>query len=173
MTIGPVKTEININTILGVVSFLVMFSSIIWFASTLKHAIAEQDQWRLEHESEHLRLAEDRRSRVAQTDERIRSMSAIVDTRLTSMDDKLGDLTNMSYRTAQNEKSIEELNERLGRMSESTGDRFTTISNGLSSLSTQLALANQVLQRLEMTVQRLQGQEAVPLATIPAPMGAP
>lgn len=57
----------------------------------------------------------------------------------------------MEYRLAQNEKAIEGVDTRLNRFAESYSNQFSDFRTQLSSISTQIALTNQTLQRIEVT----------------------
>lgn len=55
----------------------------------------------------------------------------------------------LDYRLAQAEKGIEATNERIGRISESYSNQFSDMRTQLSTISTQVALTNQSLNRIE------------------------
>jgi len=55
----------------------------------------------------------------------------------------------LDYRLAQNEKSVDNVDTRLNRVTESYSNQFADIRTQLSSISTQIALTNQTLQRIE------------------------
>lgn len=55
----------------------------------------------------------------------------------------------LDYRLAQSEKAIENVDVRLNRVSESYSNQFSDFRTQLSAISTQIALTNQTLQRIE------------------------
>lgn len=55
----------------------------------------------------------------------------------------------LDYRLAQAEKGIEAVNDRIGRISESYSNQFADMRTQLSTISTQVALTNQSLNRIE------------------------
>lgn len=58
---------------------------------------------------------------------------------------------NFEYRLAQFEKALDNLDLRVSRINESYGNQFADMRNQLSSISTQIALTNQTLNRIEAT----------------------
>lgn len=55
----------------------------------------------------------------------------------------------LDYRLAQAEKAIEAVNDRISRISESYSNQFADMRTQLSTISTQVALTNQSLNRIE------------------------
>jgi len=55
----------------------------------------------------------------------------------------------LDYRLAQAEKAIEATSDRIGRITESYSNQFSDMRTQLSTISTQVALTNQSLNRIE------------------------
>ncbi|WP_234936503.1 hypothetical protein [Sinorhizobium medicae] len=79
----------------------------------------------------------------------IRSHDAVVDQQISTLRANLAKLDQIEYRITANEKGIEALDTRIGRVTESYSNQFSDFRNQLSSISTQIALTNQTLQRIE------------------------
>ena len=74
-----------------------------------------------------------------------------VDVRIDAMDKQAAADADIKFRVAAIEKSVESVDNRVSRVSESYGNQFTDIRGALSSIATQQALTNQALQRLELS----------------------
>lgn len=55
----------------------------------------------------------------------------------------------VEYRLAQAEKALEAVDQRIGRITEAYSNQFSEMRNQLSVISTQIALTNQSLNRIE------------------------
>ncbi|WP_376742439.1 hypothetical protein [Ensifer canadensis] len=73
----------------------------------------------------------------------------MVDQQISTLRANLAKLDQIEYRITANEKGIEALDTRIGRVTESYSNQFSDFRNQLSSISTQIALTNQTLQRIE------------------------
>lgn len=128
--------NINLNTILGVASFLVLFAGIVANYASVKFQQDQTTDWQRRHEELHDQLKAERIARNAAIDVRI-------------------DATNgHEYRIAQNEKGLEGTEARLNRMAESYGNQFGEIRTQMNQIAIQLALANDSLKRLEQIDRR-------------------
>lgn len=132
------KENVNLNTVLGIISFLVVFSSIIVTFASVKFQQNQTNEWQDKHETLHKQMAVDRASTIA-----------TYTTRLDAMQEDLSQFAQYEYRIAQNEKAIESNDTRLNRMSESYGNQFAELRVQMNQLAIQLALANDALKRIE------------------------
>ncbi|MDW9619180.1 hypothetical protein [Sinorhizobium meliloti] len=129
---------ININTVVSVAGFLAtfVFIGIAWGAT--QAAVTDLEEWRMQHEAVHRDLSG-----------AIRSHDAVVDQQISTLRANLAKLDQIEYRITANEKGTEALDTRIGRITESYSNQFSDFRNQLSSISTQIALTNQTLQRIE------------------------
>lgn len=114
------KFEINLNTIAILISFMVMFGTMISKFNDVGYAIRD---------SSNKNEAQDK------------IIQALLDT-----DKQLPDIV---FRVAQNEKAIELGDNRVNRIVDNYSNQFSDIKNALSAITTQQALQSQSLQRLE------------------------
>lgn len=114
------KFEINLNTIATVISFFVIFGTMLTKFNDLGYDIRDTANKNVEQD---------------------RVLEAITDA--------LKDLPDMTFKIAQNEKSFELLDARIGRITESYGNQFTAINSQMNTMLTQQALMTQTLQRIE------------------------
>jgi chromosome segregation ATPase len=128
--------KINLNTIIALVGFLSTFAFLITTWNDAKNNLEDTNRWIEQHNSLHDAIAKE----LAQLHN--------IDT---TREAQVLDLT---FRISQLEKEVELLDARMSRVVESSTNQFTEVRGSLSTLTTQLALANQSLQRLE--VQKLQ-----------------
>lgn len=138
MTFEVDTRTININTVVSVAGFLAtfVFIGIAWGAS--QAALSDLEEWRIQHEGVHRDLQAS-----------VRSHDAVVDQQISTLRTNLAKLDQIEYRITANEKGIEALDTRIGRITESYSNQFSDFRNQLSSISTQIALTNQTLQRIE------------------------
>lgn len=73
----------------------------------------------------------------------------LIDNRVELVERAQAKADQLDYRLAQSEKAIENVDVRLNRVSESYSNQFSDFRTQLSSISTQIALTNQTLQRIE------------------------
>lgn len=132
------KENINLNTIVALVGFLSMFAAFITTWTSLQYKQSEIQKWEEDHIAEHNKWQELSTAR-----------NVAVNTRLDSMQLILNKQDQIDYRLAQAEKGQINTDERIGRVSESYGIQFTEIRTQLAIVTTQLALANETLKRLE------------------------
>lgn len=125
------KIKINLNTIIATFGFLSTFALLVTMWNDAKNSQVNTDRWIEQHTLLHDVIAKD-----------LVQLHGVD----TARDAQVLDLT---FRISQLEKEVELMDARIGRVTESYGNQFTDIRSGLNSLTTQLALANQSLQRLE------------------------
>ncbi|MGO7533106.1 hypothetical protein [Rhizobium leguminosarum] len=121
------KWEWNINTVAVLIGFIGGF--VAW-GYTLSEIKSGRDQ-----------NARDIQNLVTQY--------AGIETRLQLIERAEAKNDQLEYRLAQNEKSVENIDVRIGRVTESYSNQFADFRTQLSAISTQIALTNQTLQRIE------------------------
>ncbi|RVL74859.1 hypothetical protein CN135_25825 [Sinorhizobium meliloti] len=138
MTFEVDTRTININTVVSVAGFLAtfVFIGIAWGAS--QAALSDLEEWRIQHEGVHRDLQAS-----------VRSHDAVVDSQISTIRANLAKLDQIEYRMAILEKADENTDVRIGRITESYSNQFSDFRTQLSSISTQIALTNQTLQRIE------------------------
>ena len=122
------KWEWNINTVAVLVGFVAGFIAWGYTLAELRNG-REQD---------------------AANIERLTKENAAFDQRLALVDRELAKGDQTEYRMAQLEKSQDNVDTRLNRISESYTNQFADFRTQLSAISTQLALTNQTLQRIDV-----------------------
>jgi hypothetical protein len=129
MTIGGfvVKREVNTNTIVAIVGFLGTFAGLITMWNTMNFRQEEAAKWITQHEEAHMAL----------------------EASIEAVKRSIEDYPQVVYRLAQLEKAQEVADERVNRITESYTNQFADIRTQLSSISTQIALTNASLSRLE------------------------
>lgn len=137
-----VKEAVNLNTVVAIIGFLSVFAGLVVTWSNVQFKQTALDNWEKDHTDLHARLDSDRAA-----------TRAAIYTRLNTVDQdnqkQATDLEQLKYQLAQIGKEQDALTARQDRMSESYGNQFTEMRAVLSNLSTQLALANSSLARLE------------------------
>ncbi|RWP05114.1 hypothetical protein [Mesorhizobium sp.] len=130
--------SVNLNTVISLTGFLGTFVliGIAWGSAQSK--IADLEEWRLSHDAVHRDLLADMRGNAAATDERIKAI-----------DERLAEMNEVQYRLAQVEKSYDNIDTRISRITESYSNQFSDFRTQLNAISTQIALTNQTLQRME------------------------
>lgn len=131
MTIDSIKADFNLNTIVAIVGFLITFAGIITVWNQVQYKQQDFDKWISNHEKVHDQIMTE-----------IASLHA-VDA------DRGGKMLDMSFKEGQLEKSMDALDQRISRVTESYANQFSDIRTQLGAISTQLALTNQSLQRIE------------------------
>lgn len=121
------KWEWNINTVAVLVGFI---SGFIAWGYTLSEIKNGRDQ-----------NARDIQSLVAQY--------AAMDVRVQTIERSITKSDQLDYRLAQNEKALDNADTRMNRLAESYSNQFADIRTQLSAISTQIALTNQTLNRIE------------------------
>lgn len=129
---------INLNTVISLAGFLATFIMIGIAWGTAQSSIREMDEWRQGHESAHRDLLANLRTR-----------EAVVDQQIAGLRSTLAKIDQLDYRITSNEKANEAMDSRINRIAESYGNQFADMRTQLSSISTQIALTNQTLQRME------------------------
>lgn len=127
MTVAGIKAEINLNTIVAIVGFLMTFAGIVTVWNQVQYKQGDVDKWITQHEDLHKQIALDLQS--------LHGVDA----------DRGGKMIDMAFREGQLEKTVDALDQRISRITESYGNQFTDIRNSLGTISTQLALTNQTL----------------------------
>jgi septation ring formation regulator EzrA len=123
------RWEWNINTIAVLVGFAAGFITWGYTLSELRTG-REQD---------------------ARNIERLATEKAALEARVELIAANLAKQDQFDYRLAQVEKNEEAVDARIGRITESYSNQFSDMRTQLSSISTQIALTNQTLQRIEAT----------------------
>lgn len=131
-------TVINLNTLVIIVGFLITYTGIIASWTTSQNNIVILRDWQEQHEEYHSGARADYMAKFATIDIRF---SEILKTQ--------AGYENLTYRFALLEKSHEAMDARISRIVESYGNQFTEMRAQLNSISTQIALTNQSLQRIE------------------------
>jgi flagellar capping protein FliD len=127
VTIAGIKTEVNLNTLVVIVGFLGTFTGLVSLWNGMQYKQQDFEKWIAAHDQLHQAIAADL-SQLHKNDEQ---------------------LIDLSFRIGQIEKSAQLMDDRLSRITESYGNQFTDIRGVLSQITTQLALTNQALQRIE------------------------
>lgn len=123
------KWEWNINTVAVVVGFVMGFVAWGYTLSEIKNG-------------------RDQNARDIQT---LVGQFGAMDARVQLIERAEAKADQMDYRLAQNEKAVDSQDTRLNRVAESYSNQFADIRTQLSAISTQIALTNQTLQRIEAT----------------------
>jgi RNA processing factor Prp31 len=89
------------------------------------------------------------RDNNARNIERLMSEKAALEARVDLLAADLVKQDQFEYRLAQAEKYQEAIDARISRITESYSNQFADFRTQLSSISTQIALSNQTLQRIE------------------------
>ncbi|MEJ6846769.1 hypothetical protein [Sinorhizobium fredii] len=129
---------VNINTIISIAGFLATFVLLGVAWGTTQATIRDLEQWREGHESAHRDLQGT-----------IRTSNAVFDEQINVLRGQLGKLDQLEYRMALIEKGHDAIDTRINRITESYSNQFADFRTQLSSISTQIALTNQTLQRME------------------------
>lgn len=132
------KGSFNLNTIVALVGFLGMFASFVATWTLVQERQTDTDHWQAQHEAAHIAR---------------RSEAEIVITRFNTdfatLKKELSELEQLRYRMGQNEKVFETIDDRISRITESYSNQFVQMREQLGMISTQLALANDALKRVE------------------------
>lgn len=139
----PLKIDrtININTIVAIATFVTMLGGGIY---TLQQQAATAQDFRERQEAYNANLDAERRANRAANEAKL---DAIVDGQ-----NKLATIISQAtYQIAQLQKKDEETDARISRITDSYGERFTEIQNVLATISTQIALQGQSLERIAST----------------------
>lgn len=129
---------INLNTVISVAGFLATFVMIGIAWGSAQRTISDLEQWREGHEAAHRDLLAN-----------VRTQDAVFDQRLNTVSATLAKIDQIDYRITANEKAIEAIDTRVNRITESYSNQFADMRTQLSAISTQIALTNQTLQRME------------------------
>jgi len=132
--------SVNLNTVISVSGFLGTFvlMGIAW--GTTQTNIRDLDQWREAHEARHRDMQADEATYRAVTNQQIEGVNK-----------SLVKLDQMDYRVTSLEKAYDNLDTRISRINESYSNQFADFRTQLSAISTQIALSQQTLQRIEAT----------------------
>jgi hypothetical protein len=125
------KFKINTNTLVALVGFLTTFAILITMWNDARNDQANTNSWIEQHTQLHDAIAKDLAG-LHQVDQ--------------SRDTQVLDL---AFRIGNLEKGVEGLDLRVSRVTETYGNYFTEMRSAIGNFGTQLALANQSLQRLE------------------------
>lgn len=79
----------------------------------------------------------------------LQAATAAITVRVDTIEKASAIQTQFEYRLAQVEKSLDLVDARFGRMSESYTNQFSDMRQQLGAISTQIALTNQTLNRIE------------------------
>lgn len=140
--------NINLNTFIAIITLLGIFAGFVVTWTNIQNKQIANSEWQRLHDERHDKLATEGAARQAS-----------YNTRFDAIMDHLGkidqDNQQLNYRVALNEKGIENADTRTSRISESYTSQITELRSVLSQLTTQIALANDSLARLETQDQRL------------------
>ena len=121
------REHINLNTVVAVVGFLGMFATFIAAWTTIQYKQDETQKW----------------------EERSVSQYNSLVARMDILQGAINKQEQTDYRVAQTEKAQDIIDQRIARMNESYTSQFTEIRAQLSVVTTQIAIANDSLKRLE------------------------
>jgi len=130
--------SVNLNTIISLAGFLGTFVLVGIAWGTTQSTLKDLSQWRDAHEVRHRDMA---------TDEA--SYRATINQQIDGINKEMIKLDQMDYRVTSLEKATENTDNRISRITESYSNQFADFRTQLSSISTQIALSNQTLQRIE------------------------
>ncbi|MER9336456.1 hypothetical protein NKJ06_21090 [Mesorhizobium sp. M0293] len=122
------KWEWNINTVAVICGFLAGF--VAW-----GYTLAE------------IRTG---REQNAQNIERLAAQNNVFEARFEVIDRTLTKMDQTDYRITLLEKGQDSVDQRINRLAENYSNQFSDMRTQLSTISTQLALTNQTLQRLDV-----------------------
>lgn len=125
------RIRINLNTIIAAVGFLSTFAILVTMWNDQLNSQKNTDRWIEQHTLLHEAIAKD-----------LTQLHGVD----TARDSQVLDIT---FRLAQLEKGQDNLDARVGRVTESSTNQFTDIRSALSAFGTQQALMTQTLQRIE------------------------
>lgn len=137
-----VKKDFNLNTIAIIVSFLTLFTAIVTTWNSLQYRQAEIEEWQVDHDGLHLKMSEDRTSAIT-------AFTTRLDVQRTDQVENERELDLLKQRASILEKSIESIDIRISRITESYGNQFTEIRGQLGVITTQLALLNDAIKRMD------------------------
>lgn len=126
-----IRKEINLNTIVVIVGFMGSFAGFVTLWNGMQYKQDDFQRWIEAHDKLHDAIS---KQLVGFADVDARRDKELID---------------IHFRLGQMEKAEDNINSRLDRITESYGNQFTDIRAALNSITTQLALTNQSLQRLE------------------------
>lgn len=139
--------SINLNTVISLAGFLGTFVLVGIAWGTTQSNIAELVQWRDAHETRHRDMQADQAA-----------FRAIVGQQIDTLSKQLIKLDQMDYRVTSLEKGWENTDNRISRITESYSNQFADFRTQLSTISTQIALTNQTLNRMEAGAPRAPAQ---------------
>lgn len=131
VNLPPVKKDININTIISVVGFVIMIGGLVWNAAIFKASVDDMarkyDGWIAQHETYH----KDRLAFVSASEAR-------VDTRLSSLETAIRKQDNLEYRMTVQEQGSANLAKSVEELKAS-----------ISSLGTDIRVIREIITRLD------------------------
>lgn len=137
ITLGAV-----LSAIISLLTLLTVVAGMGVTYAKLMSSIEEAGKFQAKQEAQNQQLQLDRTASKAGFDTRLNGLVELINKQLNISDT----LTNQ---VGQLQKKDEETDARIGRMTESYADQFTDMRGQLATISTQIALANQALTRLE------------------------
>lgn len=132
------KENVNLNTVVAIVGFLSVFASIIVTWSNVQFKLSQAEEWQTRHEELH----------KEQDAERTAKWAAFI-TRLDNVQSSIYKMDQYDYKIAQLEKGQDGIDVRISRLSETYNNQFVEFRTQLQAISIQLAIANDVLKRME------------------------
>lgn len=131
MQLPPVKKEVNINTIISTVGFIIMIGGMIWNAAAFKTSVdemrAKYDNWIVTHEQLH----KDRLAVVSATEARFETRIAAIESNMRKIDNIEYRMTVQEQGSANLARSVEEL------------------KTSVNSLGGDIRVMREILQRLD------------------------
>lgn len=100
------------------------------------------------------------REQNASNIEKLTAQNSTFETRFEVIDRTLSKMDQTDYRLTLLEKGQDSVDQRMNRMAENYSSQFSDMRTQLSTISTQLALTNQTLQRLDVRGEPRQIQPA-------------
>lgn len=132
------KEHVNLNTIVAIVGFLGMFAGFVATWSSIQYKQEASDRWQEDHMSLHSRREANEAAQFSS-----------IYTRLDEHQKQFNQLEEFKFRVAQLEKGSDGIDNRINRVTESYSNQFTEVRTLLATLTTQIALANDALSRME------------------------
>lgn len=134
--------NINLNTVIALATLLGIFTGFVVTWTNIQNKQIANSEWQHAHDERHDKLAQEGAARQA-------AYNTKFDAIMERLAKEEQDNQQLNYRVALNEKGIENADTRTSRVTESYTNQFTDMRSQLSNLTTQIALANDILQRLE------------------------
>lgn len=130
--------SLNLNSYGILIGFLITFAGLVANYTGIQYAQTATAEWQEAHEAMHRDIQASSSAR-----------QVLLDAEIAALKLNQSKAEQLEWRHAQLEKALENTDTRLNRISESYSNQFADFRTQMSSLSTQIALAIQTLQRIE------------------------